>query len=638
MAAGGRYRPPDSSLHARFGDATVLEELASLGRTPGRRGAPQPPCSDPRRRVLIAVDFPSTGALAGFDQLTVSVDLSVLDVHERAVCALSQDPTGSDLTVSADLSVRDVHESAVCALSQDLTGSDVELLPASPAPTKAPCTGSGQTSSGRELHEPPPTGALPGVTLIPAILHTRDTRFLPTAQPPQVWCEDCSRGPHSHGPEAGAWVNPQIRKTPAVSHRSAYKQGIDSRLICINCWMAAGIFQRILKRSREGREGRPRGRDRASPRGPDRRKFRFLGLGRGRKAGHGPTPPAATRQLHARARQGESPGSRGARRGHEGGRRSCRGGRPGRPGFGHKGRGGVGGGGRGRDRGRCRGGAGEADGEETPAPESGGGSRRRGAGGRRHCGHRRRCGCRVRFGQGPRRRTAARSGPEGQTAQARAAWRALAEPWGGARSSGAPARRRASRRRRRRRADSAAEGARRAAEEAQHARRHAPGAVDDADEELPRLAEHMRCGTFSGQLEKWEDCAFSLKRGVRVQHTDVYKAVAETAPDDVGEEAVFPEELGSRIDGLFDVLCQRCIAETLGIIKTAGCMTGIEACQKLHRRCNRRTMARGVRLLGQIVKPGRVQIYIYRRVEKDTKYDEFKGKIQAMVGNKILPR
>ena len=194
------------------------------------------------------------------------------------------------------------------------------------------------------------------------------------------------------------------------------------------------------------------------------------------------------------------------------------------------------------------------------------------------------------------------------------------------------------------------------------------------------LAKHMRCDTFAGG--PWDDWAFAFKRGVRSQNPEVFKGMqqAEVAQDEVNEDTDIPSEMEVRSAELYDLLCQFCVGEALGIVKATTDMHGFEAWQKLHRKYNPRTMARGVRLLGEVVSPpaikelteietqvnrwedrvkmlhsqfneelsnnmriavftnmmpGPVQDYIYSHVEKDVRYDELRDKIQAMVSNKI---
>ena len=123
----------------------------------------------------------------------------------------------------------------------------------------------------------------------------------------------------------------------------------------------------------------------------------------------------------------------------------------------------------------------------------------------------------------------------------------------------------------------------------------------------PVLAKHMRCEPFQGG--PWSDWAFAFKRGVRSQSPDTFKAMqrVEAMDDAIDESVDVPAQQEARSGELYDVLCQYCTGEALGIVKATTDMQGFAAWQKFHRKYNPRTMARGVRLLGKVVSPPRVK-------------------------------
>ena len=131
---------------------------------------------------------------------------------------------------------------------------------------------------------------------------------------------------------------------------------------------------------------------------------------------------------------------------------------------------------------------------------------------------------------------------------------------------------------------------------------------------------------------------------------------------------------------LYDILCQHCTGEALGVIRLVDDMKGFTAWVKLHQKYNPETMARGVRMLGEVVNPARpkelkdietavnrwqdkvntlrsqfgeglsermqlaiftdmmpavIQDFIYANIDKGTTYIALRDKVQAMVGNKI---
>lgn len=196
----------------------------------------------------------------------------------------------------------------------------------------------------------------------------------------------------------------------------------------------------------------------------------------------------------------------------------------------------------------------------------------------------------------------------------------------------------------------------------------------------PLVAKHVRCDSFQGGA--WDDWAFAFKRSIRSQSSHVFRCMQriETAEDELDEETELPQEMEPRSGELYDILCQHCKGEALGVVRATKDMRGFEAWQKLHRKYNPRTMARGVRLLAEAVGPNKVkelrdvetavhkweeklkvlesqfgeeigenmriaiftnmlpaavQDHIYTTIVKGTKYDELRDKIQAFIGNKL---
>ena len=154
----------------------------------------------------------------------------------------------------------------------------------------------------------------------------------------------------------------------------------------------------------------------------------------------------------------------------------------------------------------------------------------------------------------------------------------------------------------------------------------------------------------------------------------------EFSPDDIDERVDLTDEMEQRSAELYDILCQYCIGDALRFVRSVDDMRGIEAWQKLFKKYNPRTMARGLRLLMQTVNPLRanelsevdgvvskweestnmlsaqfgetlsdkmqmaiftnmmpsvIQDYIYTHVDKKTSYEEMKDKVKAMVSNKL---
>ena len=196
------------------------------------------------------------------------------------------------------------------------------------------------------------------------------------------------------------------------------------------------------------------------------------------------------------------------------------------------------------------------------------------------------------------------------------------------------------------------------------------------------IGKHFRSDVFSGNQTQWDDWSFAFKRCVRSQSPETFKEMVdwEAATEDIDEETELKESMEKRSAELYDVLCQYCTGEALMIVRSVDDMQGIRAWQKLFKKYNPRTMARGLRVLVEAVNPPKakglhdvesavakweekskilatqfdeklsdrmkmgiftsimpivIQDYIYTHVEKDTGYEELKERVRSMVSNKV---
>jgi hypothetical protein len=211
----------------------------------------------------------------------------------------------------------------------------------------------------------------------------------------------------------------------------------------------------------------------------------------------------------------------------------------------------------------------------------------------------------------------------------------------------------------------------------------APPGLGSRNESGGRLVgKHMRSDVFSGEATKFDEWSFSFKRGIRSQNCSVFMKMneSEQRKDDVHEVTELPKELESRSAELYDILCQYCNGEALMIVRSVADMEGFAAWQRLYKKYNPRIMARGLRLLTEVVNPtaakdlaevenaivrweekvkmlqnqfeenvspfikiailtnmlpSTLQDYIYTHADKETGYDELKEKIRAMTSNKL---
>ena len=196
------------------------------------------------------------------------------------------------------------------------------------------------------------------------------------------------------------------------------------------------------------------------------------------------------------------------------------------------------------------------------------------------------------------------------------------------------------------------------------------------------VARYVRVDTFKGGHTEWEDWSFAFKRTIRSMSIDAYKKMVEVerSTEDIEELTELEPSLEQRSGELYDALCQFCTGEALSVIKSVDDMQGMRAWQKLFKKYNPKTMARGVRLLGEVTSPPKVkelrdievdvnrweekcktlstqfkedlsnnmkiavftnmmpisiQDYIYTHVDSEATYESVKDKVRAVVSNKV---
>ena len=184
----------------------------------------------------------------------------------------------------------------------------------------------------------------------------------------------------------------------------------------------------------------------------------------------------------------------------------------------------------------------------------------------------------------------------------------------------------------------------------------------------------------------YDDWAFAMKRTVRSVNGEAYDLVKiETYVDkkvDIDDlELTFPKaDLDRHAAELYDLLCQAVVGEPLQVIKTVEDMDGFNAWLKLMRKYSPKSLARAVRLVGQVTAPTKisditkaeaqldkwedlvktmkkdfkeefsdtvrvgivtammppsVQELIYQSIDGTIKYDEVIQKVRAVISNKV---
>jgi hypothetical protein len=199
-------------------------------------------------------------------------------------------------------------------------------------------------------------------------------------------------------------------------------------------------------------------------------------------------------------------------------------------------------------------------------------------------------------------------------------------------------------------------------------------------------ARYLKLQEFNGEASKWSDWAFSFKRTIRSMSPEAYKVI-EAVEKVIGvleEDKLAPEDIEVDVDKisgeLYDILCQACTGDAMSLVRAVEDCQGFKAWHKLYLKYNPRTMARAIRLMGEVsspkpikelwdidtelakweekvkllfkefkeevsegmriaimtsMMPSSVQDFIYTNIDKDAKYDMIVERIRSVVGNKI---
>jgi hypothetical protein len=120
---------------------------------------------------------------------------------------------------------------------------------------------------------------------------------------------------------------------------------------------------------------------------------------------------------------------------------------------------------------------------------------------------------------------------------------------------------------------------------------------------------NLRNQDFDGNQEKWGDWAFGLKRSIRSGSQDMFRMMelVEQGTTEPDEDQMNIDNVDMSIDRmsaeLFDVLCQQCCGDAMSVVRSVDGCGGFVAWFKLHRKYNPRTMARAIRLMGEVTNP-----------------------------------
>jgi hypothetical protein len=94
--------------------------------------------------------------------------------------------------------------------------------------------------------------------------------------------------------------------------------------------------------------------------------------------------------------------------------------------------------------------------------------------------------------------------------------------------------------------------------------------------------KQLKIPSFDGEVGKFDDCAFALKRTIRSVSRTAYEMLTgmETLTDDINENSLDGEveyDLHGFSAELYDILCQACSGETLSLVRGVEDMLGATA-------------------------------------------------------------
>jgi hypothetical protein len=204
------------------------------------------------------------------------------------------------------------------------------------------------------------------------------------------------------------------------------------------------------------------------------------------------------------------------------------------------------------------------------------------------------------------------------------------------------------------------------------------------DGRLSLDVRNCKMSAFTGKVDDWADWSFGFKGMIRAASKDMYDALETVEAQDeeitIQDVQLMNDKLRKESGELFDVLRQMVEGEAKAIVRSVTDMEGIRAWQKLHMKNNPRTMARGVRMMSEVVSPPKlkelsqvektigdwedkirilqgqfgeklsdfmkmailtgmmppkIQDYVYSNIDKNSKYDGMKDKLRGMISNKL---
>ena len=119
---------------------------------------------------------------------------------------------------------------------------------------------------------------------------------------------------------------------------------------------------------------------------------------------------------------------------------------------------------------------------------------------------------------------------------------------------------------------------------------------------------HAKQEEFSGNKEDWTDWSFSFKKMIKMRCTMAYDQILEMEDGDLDEDLLEQSEELTQVSAeLYDILCQVCRGNARTLLMTVDDMNGFRGWQVLHRTSNSRTVARMIKMLGEVTVPPKIK-------------------------------
>ena len=122
---------------------------------------------------------------------------------------------------------------------------------------------------------------------------------------------------------------------------------------------------------------------------------------------------------------------------------------------------------------------------------------------------------------------------------------------------------------------------------------------------------YLKLPSFGGEIGNFDDWSFTFKRMIRSVSRQAYDLLCQAETINGSEWDSFDLDM-AEVDmdaysaEIFDLLCHCCSGEALAVIRSVDDMDGMKAWFKMYKKYQPKTMARAIRLVGQVTNPPKI--------------------------------